>query len=129
MTRFALFAAMALLAARLPAQGAAPVRLSLQDALARADSASPSVGIARAGITAAQASWLRARAAYLPQLNGSATYARTLASEFSGFASSATADTFTTPTGCLHYVPDPSLPVADRLAALERGLDCTANGS
>jgi len=105
-----------------------PVRLSLADALARADSASPAVGIARAGINSAEAGWLRARAGYLPQLNGSATYSRALASEFSGLTSGVAADTFPAPTNCHHYVPDPSLPLADRLDSLEHGLDCAANG-
>jgi outer membrane protein TolC len=107
---------------------AAPLSLSLQEALARADLASPAVGIARAGTTSAQASWLRARSAYLPQINGSATYTRTLNSEFSAFAASTT-DTFPTPMNCHHFTPNPSLPLADRLDSLEHALDCTANGS
>ncbi len=106
-----------------------PVRLSLADALSRADSASPAVGIARAGIDGAQANVIRARASYLPQINGSATYSRALASEFSGLTSSSPADTFAAPTNCSHYVPDPSLPLADRLTAIEHGLDCAANGT
>ncbi len=107
----------------------APLRLSLTDALLRADSASPTVGIARAGTTSAEASWLRARAARLPQVNGAVTYTRTLASEFSGFAGSTSSDSFPAPTNCTHYHPNPSLPIADRLDSLEHGLDCTANGS
>jgi outer membrane protein len=105
-----------------------PVRLSLADALARADSASPAVGIAWAGIASAQAGWLRARAGYLPQLNASATYSRALASEFSGLTTSTAADTFAAPANCHHYVPNPSLPLADRLDSIEHGLDCAANG-
>ncbi len=109
--------------------GPSPLRLTLTDALLRADSASPVVGIARAATTSAQASWLRARAARLPQLNGAITYTRTLASEFSGFTSSTSSDTFPAPVNCTHYHPNPSLPLADRLDSLEHGLDCTANGS
>jgi outer membrane protein TolC len=105
------------------------MQLSLGDALRRADSASPEVGIARAGITGAKATWLRARSGYLPQINGSALYTRTLASEFSGFASANPSDTFPAPTNCHHFVPDPTLPIADRLDSLEHALDCTANGS
>jgi outer membrane protein TolC len=115
-------------AATAGAQRAAPLSLSLQEALARADLASPAVGIARAGITGAQASWLRARSSYLPQLNGSATYTRTLQSEFSAFAAT-TQDTFPAPVNCHHFVPNPSLPLADRLDSLEHAVDCTANGS
>ncbi len=109
--------------------GPPPLRLTLTAALLRADSASPAVGIARAGTTSAQASWLRARSARLPQLNGAITYTRTLASEFSGFTSSTSSDTFPAPVDCTHYHPNPSLPIADRLDSLEHGLDCTANGS
>ncbi len=116
-------------ATRAHAQAGATMPLSLGDALRRADSASPAVGIARAGITSAQATWLRARAGYLPQINGSVLYTRTLASEFSGFASANPADTFPAPTNCHHFVPDPTLPIADRLDSLEHALDCTANGS
>ncbi len=106
----------------------APIAMSLQQALARADSASPAVGIARAGITGAQASWLRARASYLPQVSASATYSRALESEFSGLTTSSPADTFAAPINCHHYVPNPSLPLADRLDSIEHGLDCAANG-
>jgi outer membrane protein TolC len=117
------------LAAPLGAQGNPTLSLSLRDALLRADSASPAVGIARAGTESAHAAVIRARSGYLPQINGSASYARTLASEFSGFTSATTADTFPAPTNCLHFVPDPTAPISDRITALEHGLDCTANGS
>lgn len=116
-------------AAPLVAQAPGPIAMSLQQALNRADSASPAVGIAQAGIMGAQASWLRARSSYLPQINASVLYTRTLASEFSGFAASNPSDTFPAPLHCHHFVPNPSLPLADRLDSLEHALDCTANGS
>jgi outer membrane protein len=118
-----------LAAASLGAQGPAPVVLSLQDALARAEAASPNVGIARAGVTSARADWLRARSAALPQLSGSVTYTRTLASQFSGLFGSSTSDTFPVPTNCGHFHPNPDLPIGARLDSLERGLDCAANAS
>lgn len=105
-----------------------PVRLSLADALARADSASEAVGIARAGLGRAEADRQRARASLLPQLNGSATYSRTIKSQFAGFASSSS-DTFPAPLNCGHYTPNPTLPLGQRLDSLERGLDCAANGA
>ncbi|MEP6589964.1 MAG: TolC family protein [Gemmatimonadota bacterium] len=108
---------------------AGPVRLSLTEALARADSASEAVGIARAGVGSAEAARLRARAALLPQLNGSATYSRTIKSQFAGFANTGTSDTFPAPVNCRHYTPNPNLPLGERLDSLERGLDCAANGS
>src|ERR1019366_7078412 len=129
MRRLAIVTAQAL-AGVAPALGQQqPLRLSLADALARADSASPTVGIARAGIDGAQATWLRARAGYLPQLSASATYSRALASQYSGLTSGTAADTFPAPTNCRHYAPNPSLPLADRLDSIEHGLDCAANGA
>ena len=106
-----------------------PVRLSLAEALSRVEAASPTIGLARAGVTSAHADWLRTRSAALPQLSGSVSYTRTLASQFSSFASSSNSDSFPKPTNCGHYLPTPSLPIAARLDSLERGLDCTANGS
>ena len=128
MKRLAMAIAVSIVACTAAVAQQQPVRLSLGEALARADSASPAVGIARAGIGSAQAGWLRARAGYLPQLSASATYSRALASEFSGLTTAAAADTFPAPTNCHHYAPNPSLPLADRLDSIEQGLNCAANG-
>jgi len=106
-----------------------PVRLSIADALARVEGASPTIGLARAGVASAHADWLRTRSAALPQLSGSASYTRTLASQFSAFASGTSSDSFPKPVNCGHYAPVPGLPIAARIDSLERGLDCTANGS
>lgn len=103
-----------------------PLALSLGDALARADSASESVGIARTNLSKAEADRLRAKSGLLPQLNGSATYSRTIKSQFSGFA--AESDTFPAPVNCGRFTPNPNLPLGERLDSLERGLDCSANG-
>ncbi len=113
-----------------PVAGQAPggLRLSLADALMRVDSASEQVGLARAGVLRAKADLLRARSGLLPQINGAATYTRTLASQFAGFASSDSADTTPGPVNCTRYTPNPALPLSERLDALERGLDCSANG-
>ena len=129
MRRFWLVAAACALPASVMAQGQAPVRLTLEDALAKAEAASPTVGIARAGVTSARADWLRARAALLPQLSGSVTYTRTLASQFSGLFSGTTNDTFPAPVNCGRFHPNPDLPIGVRLDSLERGLDCAANAS
>jgi outer membrane protein TolC len=120
------------LSAQAPAARPAPpvVRLTLADALARADSTVESVGIARAGLLRSQADWIRARSGYLPTLTGSATYTRTLKSQFSGFSSSSSSsDSFPAPVNCEHYHTNPALPIAQRIDSLERGLDCTANAS
>lgn len=122
----ALLVVLTLAASPLAAQ--APVRLTLGDALRRADSSSEAVGIARAGVRGAEAQRLRAKSAWLPQLAGSATYTRTLKSQFSAFASGSESDTFPKPVDCGHFVPNPDLPIGARLDSLERGLDCTANG-
>lgn len=104
------------------------IRLTLADALARVDSASESVGIARAAVRSAEAGQMKARSAYLPQLNGSVAYTRTLKTQFSGLSSGSN-DSTPAPTNCGTFRPNPSLPLAERLDSLERGLDCTANGN
>ncbi len=107
-------AALLVIAARGSAQQQ-PVRLSLADALARAEAASPTIGLARAGVMSAHADYLRTRSAFLPQLSGSASYTRTLASQYSAFASSTTSDTFPKPVNCSHFSPNPTLSVTSRL--------------
>jgi outer membrane protein TolC len=56
--------------------------LSLEEALELARGGSESVGIARAGVTRARGEIRQARSEMFPQLSGSASYTRTLASEF-----------------------------------------------
>jgi outer membrane protein TolC len=57
--------------------------LTLSEALALAEKRSESIGIARAELARAEGDRRRARSAYFPQLNGSASYQRTLQSQFS----------------------------------------------
>ncbi|MEI2719836.1 MAG: hypothetical protein V9E87_06790 [Gemmatimonadales bacterium] len=99
---------------RARAQQAAPlpsgtVALSLAQALARVDSASEAVGIARAAVRTAEAGQMKARSAYLPQLNGSVAYTRTLKTQFSGLSSGSN-DSTPAPTNCGTFRPNPSLP-------------------
>ncbi len=68
-------------------QTTASVSLSLDDALRIAQMASQPIEIARAGVTRATGVRLQARSQYLPQLNASAGYTKTLASQFSSFSS------------------------------------------
>ncbi|HEX3244516.1 MAG TPA: TolC family protein, partial [Chloroflexota bacterium] len=71
-------------ASRLGAQTPAAVRpLTLAEALDIAEKQSETVGIARAELARAEGDRRRARSAYFPQLNGSASYQRTLRSQFS----------------------------------------------
>lgn len=81
-TRAAAIAAAATLALSSPAAAQEPLRLSIEAALERAAKTSEDIGIARAGVTRAEEQRRNARAAYLPQLSGTLSYERTLASEF-----------------------------------------------
>ncbi len=111
----------------------APLRLSLSDALQRADSASEAVGIARAGVRGADGRVQQARSGWLPQLAGSVLYTRTLETQFAalqeGGDSGSSEPPPPSPVNCIRFTPDPSLPFDQRVTALERGLDCTANGN
>lgn len=122
-----------LFAAPLAAQGgAAPRPLSLQDALRLGAASSEQVAISRAGITRSRADVIRAQAARLPQLNGTASYSRTLASQFAGLSGgSSQPDTTTRTTGCTgaRFTPNPSLPVTERLDSLEHALQCSGQSS
>src|SRR5918993_737552 len=61
----------------------APRPLSLREALARAESASEAVGLAEAGVQRSRGQQFQAKSGYYPQLSGSATYTRTIRSQFS----------------------------------------------
>ena len=70
-----------------PSLGAQQARpISLDEALEMAARGSESVGIARAGVTRARGEIRQARSEYFPQLSGSASYTRALASEFEGIS-------------------------------------------
>jgi outer membrane protein len=71
------------------ARSTAPKQLSLDEALRIAQTQSQTVEVARAGVVRATGQQYQARSQYLPQLNASAGYTKTLESQFSGFASSA----------------------------------------
>ena len=61
---------------------AGPQSMSLADALGAAERASESIAIARSDVDRAQSQVISARSGYLPVVNGSAAYQRTLKSEF-----------------------------------------------
>ncbi|HEX8273301.1 MAG TPA: TolC family protein [Longimicrobiaceae bacterium] len=118
--------ALALCAAGAAAQTPRP--LSLEEALRLAGSTSEQVEIARAGITRARGSLLQARSAALPQLNGSASYSRALASQFEGIGGGGP-DSVVTPPFCQgDFSPDPSLPLEQRLQRAEQRLTCPPGG-
>lgn len=117
-----LILAMALItAAPLAAQAPAPRPLSLDEALELALPASDGVAIARADIQRAEGEVKKVRADLLPQLTGTATYTRTLKSQFS--SGSGSVDTTAT-TFCNRFSADPSLPVGSRVDSLERTVEC-----
>lgn len=104
--------------------------LSLDDAVRMAESQSEAVRIARAGVQRAEGTKIQARSQYLPQVYGSASYTRTLKSQYSGaFGGS---DTTTTPVNpsppgpCDDYLLGPDASVADRLAGLETSARCAS---
>lgn len=68
------------------AEDAQPVSMSLSDALAAAERASETLEIARSDVDRAQSQVISARSGYLPVVNGSAAYQRTLRSEFDGIS-------------------------------------------
>lgn len=106
--------------------GEAARRLSLDEALRIAEEQSEQVLIARAGVTRARGQLLQARSRYFPQVSASASYARTLASEFESFSGGTGTDTTSAPPpeNCGRFTPDPTLPLAERVDSLERGVEC-----
>jgi len=112
----------------LPVNAPAPRALSLDEAIRLAARESEALQVARAGVTRAEGQQKQARSLYLPQLNGSVSYARTLRSQFSALANSAPADTSTTPKPqalCTPFIP-PGASQAERDAALAQAQTCAA---
>ena len=126
------------LGAQTPAAQAASsnaVSLSLDDALNLAEEASEPVAVARAGVTRARGQVLQARSQRFPQVSGSASYSRTLASQFQGLGGGGADSTAAPPpvTGCPAtpggpFVPNPMLPIEQRVDSLEQALRCQAAG-
>lgn len=110
------------LAAQQPALVPAPRSLSLDEALDLAVPASDAVGLARADVTRAEGEVKRARADLLPQLSGTASFTRTLKSQFSS-SSRSTVDTTAT-SFCNRFAGDPSLPIGERVDSLEQSVQC-----
>ena len=114
-------------------RGAMPVAsrsLSLEDALRAAEAQSEAIQIARAGLTRARGQWYQARSQYLPQLNGTASYARTLRSQFQGVSLGGGTDTSTTPKPqalCAPSIPANATP-AEIQAALAQASTCQTGG-
>lgn len=119
----------ALATAQQPAAGAPAARtLSLNDAIRLAARESEALQIARAGVTRAEGQQKQARSLYLPQVNSSLAYARTLRSQFSALAGGSSTDTSTAPKPQAVCAPTISAnaTAAERQAALAQASTCAA---
>ena len=101
-------------------------QLSLLEALRLAEGRSETVGIARADVARARGERRRARSGYFPQLSGSASFQRTLSSQFSVFRSAEDTTTAPAPRECARFTPQPSQGVDERLTALEDAVECAS---
>jgi outer membrane protein len=99
--------------------------LTLAEALDIAERHSETVGIAREELARAEGDRRRARSAYFPQLSGSASYQRTLESQFSALSSGTDTTTAPAPT-CDRFVPQPGLTIEQRLDSLESAVECAS---
>src|SRR5829696_3504552 len=113
------------LAAQQPASASQARPLTLTQALEIAERNSETVGIAREELARAQGDRKRARSGYFPQITGSAYYLRTLQSQFSALETGS--DTSAAPEICRKFVPNPSLPVEQRLDSLESAVACSSS--
>lgn len=110
----------------------APRPISLDEAVRLAESQSEEIRIARAGVERAQGQQYQARSLRLPQLNGSLSYTRTLASQFESIGGGPPIDTTKPappPAPCDQYLRDASATTADRLAGLEDANRCALGGN
>lgn len=110
-----------------------PRPLSLDDAVRTAEAQSEAIRIARAGVQRAEGQQYQARSQYLPQINASAGYTRTLASQFSSLGGSAPAIDTTKPVPppapCDQYLLGPTATADERLAGLESAARCSLGGN
>jgi outer membrane protein TolC len=115
------------LGAAVPAHGQSaaavpPGPLTLEQVLELAEARSESIAAARSGVSRADGDLIRARSGLFPQVALSASYDRALASEFEGVFGGGAAP-------CPPFSPDPSAPLADRVAEIETTIDCGAIGN
>lgn len=110
-----------------------PRAISLDEAVRVAESQSEQIRIARAGVQRAEGQQYQARSQRLPQLNASASYTRTLASQFSSIGGSAppvdTTKPVAPPAPCDQYLRDATATTDERLAGLEDANRCALGGN
>jgi len=110
-----------------PITATAPRTITLDEAVRIAELQSEAVRIARAGVDRAHGQQWQARSQLLPQINGSASYTRTLASQFSSVGGGPAVDTTkppAPPTPCDQYLRDATATTNERLAGLEDASRC-----
>jgi outer membrane protein len=109
-------------------QPAAAVSISLEDAVRMAEGQSETVQIARAGVRRAEGQKIQAYSQLLPQIYGSASYTRTLKSEYSSI--SVPAPDTTVPASpappCDDYLLGESASLEERVAGLETASRCAS---
>jgi outer membrane protein len=110
-----------LAASSLTAQQSAARSLTLEEALELAIPASDGVALARADVRRAEGEVKRVRADLLPQLTGTASYTRTVKSQFT--TGTGRVDTTAT-ASCDRFSGIPGNPVGERVDSLERTVEC-----
>ena len=106
----------------------ARIRISLEEALARAEETNESIAIAEAGVLRARGERIRARSAFFPQISGFATYTRVFASEFSGLGGGPPGDGAPPAEPCGPFAADTTLPLPVRVDTLEAVVGCLSRG-
>lgn len=107
--------------------GPAARAISIEEALDIAERESEAVGLARSDLAQAEGERRRARSAYFPQLTGSASYSRTLRSQFSALQREDRGPAAPVPEECDAFAPRPGLTVEERLDSLEAAVECASN--
>jgi outer membrane protein TolC len=103
-----------------PAVPAGP--LTLEQVLTLAEPRSEAVAIAQAGVRRAEGDQIRARSGELPQLSASASYDRSIATEFDNVFD------FSSAPSCPPFMLNPAAPLDARVGEIERAIDCGAIG-
>ncbi|MGH7553673.1 MAG: TolC family protein, partial [Longimicrobiales bacterium] len=100
--------------------------LSLEEALRLAEESSEQVAITRAGVTRSRGEQKRAKSEYFPQVFGSASYTRTLRSEFQDIDFGGVVVDTAQARRCDTFTANPSLPLAQRVDSLEAMVGCSS---
>jgi len=115
-----------------PISGTAPRALTLEEAIRIGRVQSENIRIAKAGVERAHGGEYQARSQYFPQVGGTASYTRTLASQFSSVGSAPPVDTTKPappPAPCDQYLRDATATTDERLAGLEDANRCALGGN